>query len=194
VKGARPRRTVRAQARVPEAGLRDPPLQPAGASGRLSGRACDDIGVALSTLELTAVSLPKEQLSEHSFRSAISFFDFVVDGSSLRERLRTENVGVLSKDWDSATFVRQLLLEEPGEDRLDGRRLVYACRECLDVECGGVAATITRVAAHIRWDLEGYWIDHADGRLMLEPTTIGPIEFDASQYRSILESFLTGAP
>jgi len=139
------------------------------------------------------VNLPKEQLSGGSFRSAVSFFDFIVDGSSLRELLHTENVGVLSKDWDSRPFAQQLLLKEPGFPRLEGRRLIYGCRECLDVDCGGIAATITRVGDLIRWELQEYWIDHAENRLMLEPTAIGPLEFEASQYQSTLDSFLADA-
>ncbi len=109
----------------------------------------------------------------------------------MRQLLRTDNVGVLSERWDSKGFARQLLLKEAAESRLEGRALIYGCRECLDLDCGGIAAKVMRVGKRIRWEsLERYWVDHEQDRFVFKPIDVDPMEFDFDQYCSTLEPFL----
>jgi hypothetical protein len=144
----------------------------------------------ISTFGLTPISLPRVQLSENSYKSAAEFFDFVIDGSALLPTLKTHDIGVLSHDWNGAELARQLLLEAPSDPRLKGGTLIYGCRECLDVACGGIAVKIARVNGHITWSpLERYWFDAGHDEVLFKSTKIGPFEFDFAQYKTALEGF-----
>jgi hypothetical protein len=99
--------------------------------------------------------------------------------------------GILSDDWDSKTAARQLILDESVkpeavDPEFDGSVLIYACRECGDVWCGGIAARITRLDDRIRWtEISKYWIDYGaandgaenDQHFVFEATGIGPFDF-----------------
>jgi hypothetical protein len=145
----------------------------------------------VGTFSLALVALAQE-VSEASSRRGVSFYEYVVDGSPLRDLIRTNDVGVLSDDWGSDGLARQLLVENPFDERLEGRALIYGCRECLDIDCGGIAARISRFEDRIRWDvIERYWVDDEEDRLVFRPTNVGPFEFDLAQYRAALEPFLS---
>jgi hypothetical protein len=141
---------------------------------------------------LTHVSLPRE---EASGRSAADFFDFIIDGKSLRDRLRSANVGVLSHAYPSPDLARHLRLE--GTDPLlAGLTLLYGCRQCLDTLCGGQAVKIDIVDGRVRWsEIQSYWIDltahESAEELQLRGTRVGPFEFDLNQYREALAPFLS---
>jgi len=153
-----------------------------------------------NALTLSPVFLPEENLSVGGRQKARAFFDFVVDGRSLREMLRTPNIGVLSDDWDSRTAARELVLAEPVDGgavdpEFIGHVLIYACRECGDVWCGGVAAKITRSGGRIRWaEISNYWINWGSAEsaehFVFDPADVGPFDFDFEQYRSTLKPFL----
>ena len=135
----------------------------------------------VSTLELAVVSLPRTELGGGSFKSAAKFFDFVVDGVSLRQALKTDDVGVLTDDW-SEGFARQLVLGAAADPRLGGRIPIYGCRECLDIDCGGVAVAIALLGDKIRWARpERFWIDHATDRVEFKASQIGPFQFEFEQ-------------
>ncbi|HET9392263.1 MAG TPA: hypothetical protein VFO29_01885 [Candidatus Rubrimentiphilum sp.] len=143
-----------------------------------------------SELTLVPVSLA-QVLSKDGNRSAKDFFDFVIDGISLREVLKTDDVAVLSDQWDSSDFARQLLSEASGDQRLEGRAQIYGCRECLDIECGGIAVSVTRVGDRVRWEtFAKFWPDYEYDRFTFEPVLAGRYEFDLSQYRGTLQRFI----
>ena len=145
----------------------------------------------VSTLELVAVSLPRTELAGGSFSSAARFFDFVVDGVSLRQALRTDDVSVLTDDGSSESFARQLVQGAPADPRLGGRIPIYGCRECLDIDCGGVAVAITLLGGKIRWARpERFWIDNENDRVEFKASQIGPFQFEFEHYRTILDPFL----
>jgi len=141
-------------------------------------------------LTLSCVSLPEERVAERARRIAVAFFDFVIDGIPLRSELRTADIGVLSDNWDSGELARQFAGETSVDARLGGRALVYGCRECLDVDCGGIAVKIVGLGDRVRWNvLEQFWMDHEQGCFVFESTDVGPFEFDSTQYLSVLERF-----
>jgi hypothetical protein len=150
----------------------------------------------ISVLALTSVSLPHEEVPPVGYRSAVTFLDYVIDGVPIRSLLGIEEVGVLSKDWDSKDFARRLVLDEStnpdlGARALDGRAIVYGCRECLSVDCGGVAVKVTQVGNRIRWgEFEEFSTDWERCCLAFTPMGGGGYEFDVAQYRSMLEPFL----
>jgi hypothetical protein len=131
-------------------------------------------------------------------RSASDFYEYVIDGMPLRVQLRTADVGVIAgfqapNDYNRY-LARHLLpgLEEALDPRLDDRAILYGCRECLDIECGGIAASISQIGDGIRWDkfVSFGRLYDADDNWILEPIDIGPFEFDLEEYRSILSPFV----
>ncbi len=145
----------------------------------------------VSILTLAPVSLTRVDLSEQAHQSARNFFDFVINGAPLRPMLKADDVAVLSDDWSTSDFARQLLLEASGDHRLEGRAQIYACRECLDINCGGIAVKVTAVGNRVRWEsFEKFWPDYETDSFEFEPIHAGPYEFDLSQYRSALKRFL----
>ena len=148
-------------------------------------------GVDVSILSLLEGSLPKSTFASGE-KPAVSYFDYVIDGVALRPLLATENIGVLSNEWDSVELARHLLGEGSISHRIEDRALIYGCAVCLDVECGGITAEITRVGNHIRWDkIETFEIDWGgDCSAAYTPTNIGPFTFDYEQYRAALAPFL----
>ena len=75
-----------------------------------------------------------------------SFFDFIIDGRSLREELKTTNISCLG--WfipeQNAKAVQRLMLIGPA-DLPDERRSLYVCPECGDLGCGSISVVIEQV-------------------------------------------------
>ncbi len=148
----------------------------------------------MNILALALVEFPREELGESTYRSAYAFYDFIVDGESLRETLRTLDIGVLSPAWPSVAFARGLLNEEM-DPLLDGRATIYGCRECLDILCGGISVVVSSVGDRIMWsDISRYDMDWGNAAAPTEamnytPKAVGPFEFDASEYRALIAPF-----
>ena len=148
----------------------------------------------MNDFALARVSLAREEGSGGS-RSAVEFFDFIVDGASLRDQLRTPNIGVLSDKCPSVEFARRLV-QEDADPLLDGLSAIYGCRECLDTLCGGQATTVEIVGDRVHWsEIQAYSIDLSvddpTKQLNLRATRVGPFEFDRAQYEGAIEPFLS---
>lgn len=120
------------------------------------------------------------------------FLDFVVDGGSLLDRITHDVIsclGWLPPHEDDLAAAR-LLGEAPPD--LDGRVSVLVCPECADLDCGAVAATVSRKGDAFVWrDLAYCWPDHIDSSLRQEPIPgLDSLRFDASAYRAAI----TGRP
>ena len=100
-------------------------------------------------------------------QTSVRFLDYVIDGESLSEQHGLDWIGPLGygpTDWDEEV-ARRLLLEE--ESDMDDRVAVYVCKECGDVDCGGITAVIERAGDEFvwrdlavsrpEWDDEGTW-------------------------------------
>ena len=122
----------------------------------------------MNDFALAPVSLAREELGGGA-RSAVEFFDFIVDGTSLRDQLRTPNIGVLSGKYPSVEFARRLVRGDI-DPLLDGLSAIYGCRECLDTLCGGQATTVEIIGDRVRWsEIQTYWIDRAQHGSAIEP-------------------------
>jgi hypothetical protein len=144
-----------------------------------------------SSLSLLRVSLPREELSGQAHLSARNFFDFFVDGVSLRSTVAREDISVISDDWDARGWAIQLLPGADRDQRLQGRAQIYGCRECSDIECGGVAVKIEQSGDSVRWaGFVRFRPDFIGETFIFEHIEAEPLEFDLSQYRSALELFL----
>lgn len=149
----------------------------------------------MNRLSLVLIELRREDLGGLAFRSGTTFYDFVVDGKSVREMLRTPNIGVLSRRRPSEGFARQLL-GETSDPELEGHAMIYGCRECLDVWCGGQAVSISLADNRVRWSvlknfrMEGDPPPGETEGIRFERPRVGPFEFDATEYRAVFAPFL----
>ncbi|MES4907480.1 MULTISPECIES: oxidoreductase [unclassified Streptomyces] len=120
-----------------------------------------------------------------AYRTHRDFLDFTVDGEPLLSSLADLDViSPLAADLGPTVFtarVRGLLLET--ESPLPaGRRVVYGCPECEDLECGVVTAVIEREGADVVWrDFAWQTGDTADSY-----PGLGPYRFRGEQYRAQL--------
>jgi hypothetical protein len=127
-------------------------------------------------------------------REAGGAFGFVVDGVSLQSLLGTDDISTLRRWEQPQGFARDLI---DANGRLEGRVPIYACSERsvqLDTWDGGYAVRVTRSGERITWH-ETEQFDNSVGesgeQLDFTPTSVGPFEFDLTQYRAALEPFLS---
>ncbi|WP_409186127.1 hypothetical protein F9C11_18555 [Amycolatopsis sp. VS8301801F10] len=108
------------------------------------------------------------------------YLDFEVDGVSLRASVDTELdlISVLATDRPrDPQRVARLLGEAPG-DAPDGRALLYVCPECEDLECGAVAAKVSRRGDLVTWrDFGVPEEDEADNEFSGNPVTFSAKQF-----------------
>ena len=87
-------------------------------------------------------------------RTEIVHWDYLVDGVSLRERLKVGDFispfGWLRPDADDR-FRQILLLKQPSDLR-PARVPIFVCPECADYGCGVVTAAVTKDGDFVIWD------------------------------------------
>ncbi|MFD8867483.1 oxidoreductase [Streptomyces sp. NPDC059590] len=124
-------------------------------------------------------------LPHGAYRMHRDFLDFIVDGEPLLSSLADLDViSPLAADLGPTVFttrVRGLLLEtEPPLP--EGRRVVYGCPECEDLECGVVTAVIECEGPDVVWrDFAWQAGDTPDSY-----PDLGPYRFRGEQYRAEL--------
>lgn len=124
-------------------------------------------------------------LSHGAYRMHRDFLDFTVDGRPLLSSLADLDViSPLAADLGPTVFttrVRGLLLEtEPPLPA--GRRIVYGCPECEDLECGVVTAVIEREGPDVVWRDFAWQAGDTPDRY----PDLGPYRFRGEQYRAEL--------
>ncbi|RNI25330.1 hypothetical protein EFY87_01480 [Flexivirga caeni] len=75
------------------------------------------------------------------------YLDFVVDGTSLRERMRVSEgfVTAFSREWrlrSASESADELLGQRPTEGLSAGRTALYICADCGDLGCGALTASL----------------------------------------------------
>jgi hypothetical protein len=150
-----------------------------------------------ATFGLAPAMRPGGVLANGDYQVHRDFVDFIVDGRPLLFQLSDlDAVSPLASDVPLAIFtaqVRSLLLEANAP--LDGGRyVIYGCPECQGLECGAVTAVIEKAGDDYVWR-DFAW--QTDERVDLELNGyhgIGPFRFHGAEYRSALNSLLSGDP
>jgi hypothetical protein len=140
---------------------------------------------SLSTFELSPRQRPYLRLPNGVFRSERNYFDFIVDGESLKDRARYDLVGVLCKEWnpdEREKSVRRLLLEEPA-DFGNNRRSILVCPECGGLDCGAVSIFIDSLDGKIIWSDFGYQNVYEPEIRGEHLKQLGPFTFDFADYK-----------
>lgn len=138
--------------------------------------------------------LSLRKLKRTGYPCDFDYADFLIDGSSLFERLQQEHpvldwIGCLGWGRDRVQrdqIDRLLLIEEADLPR--GRRSLYVCPACGDLGCGSIAVSIEKENGAFVWrDFGIHGDDYAS-----EPQTrlegIGPFYFEAEAYEQTIRS------
>jgi len=138
-----------------------------------------------SSLSFTAAHRPGEKLPGGAFKTARTFLDFVVDGSSLGELIKARKHDLVSflvagfAESETARGVRRLLLQEPA-DLPNNRRSLYVCPECGDLGCGAVTVEVIDAGDSFRWQRFGYENTYEDKVDFSSFEDVGPFAFEKS--------------
>jgi len=127
-------------------------------------------------------------------KSERHFLDFVINGSSLWEKIgkRNDTVSILCAEYVPAQTIKalnRLLLTEPTEIP-NNRRCVFICSECGDLGCGAVTALITRKGDSIVWEEFGFENNYEPEIRWAGYENVGPFAFDAKEYEQTLREGL----
>src|SRR5258708_34764022 len=142
----------------------------------------------------TLTSMPRlrsgEKYKDGSFKSQRWFFDLVVNGVSLWERLGKPHdmVSVLCADFVASktlNAVDRLLLKSEADFPND-RRSLFVCSECGDLGCGAITVSIKRTDDSVVWSDFGYQNNYEAGVFRDDYQDVGPFAFEFQQYESTL--------
>jgi hypothetical protein len=140
----------------------------------------------ISTLNFLATTRAKETHPSGMYKSSRRFFDAVVDGSSLWERLgkSSDLVSVLCSDFALPETLKAMdrLLLKSDADLPNDRRSLFVCAECGDLSCGTVSVLVTRVGDLLVWSDFGYENGDKGQVSRKRYEGIGPFEFDCKEY------------
>lgn len=132
-----------------------------------------------------------EKHSDGAYKTARTYLDFVVDGSSLGKLTGSKKQDLVSFLATGFTEVevdkafRRLLLDQPA-DLPGNRRSIYVCGECGDVGCGAVTVEILDTDNGIVWRNFGYENNWENKINFSGLEQIGPFTFQKNQYRETL--------
>jgi hypothetical protein len=140
----------------------------------------------ISTLTFLAGFRAGEKYKSGAYKSSRRFFDVIVDGASLWERLGKPRdlVSVLCGDFalpETLKAADRLVLRSDA-DLPNNRRSLFVCAECGDLGCGAVSVLVTRVADQIVWSDFGYENTYEEQILREGYDSIGPLHFDSTVY------------
>lgn len=117
------------------------------------------------------------------------YLDFIVDGSSLQDRLRAGDVVTGLGCWlvgFERKHIRQLLAQAPAESP-SGRVPIYVCAECGGLGCGAITAIVERTTDAFVWRDFVFENDYDDEMTDRETYRgVGPFRFDPAQYARLL--------
>lgn len=148
------------------------------------------VKVMADLLELFLTVRASVKLSGGAYKSERHFFDFVVNGNSLWERVgkRHDMVTVLCREFaaeETRKAVHRLLLTEKA-DFPDDRRSLFICSECGELGCGAITAVVAKAGDNITWKAFGYENTYESDVRLSDYAGVGPFTFDAVSYQCLL--------
>jgi hypothetical protein len=154
-----------------------------------------------SKLELAPACRPGELFPGGSYKTERRFLDFVVDGRSLYDVIRSKNVDNISPLWigeadpngarvAAIISAKRLMLMEPA-DFPNNRRSLFICAECGDLGCGAVSVLVERLDDTITWRDFGYEKNWEEKLWTENYEDMGPFTFRSSEYYQVLNDVIS---
>lgn len=117
-------------------------------------------------------------------RSHVIYWDYHVDGRSLRNWLRVGDfippLGWLKPEADQR--FRQMLLLKQASDTSSGRVPLFVCAECADYGCGVLTVVVEKTEGQVVWHSFGMENNSKDEVQMLKPHHQHRLVFDKTRY------------
>jgi hypothetical protein len=139
----------------------------------------------ISSISFRASTRAGEKHASGVYKSARNFFDVIVDGASLWERLgKPDMVTVLCSDFvlsETSKAADRLRLRGDA-DLPNNRRSLFICAECGDLGCGAVSVLVTNVGDLFVWSDFGY--ENTYEEHISRYGEVGPFQFDRERYES----------
>lgn len=128
--------------------------------------------------------------SDGTSKSERHFFDFVLNGESLWERIGRprDTVSILCVEYvfeETVRAINRLLLMEKA-DLPNDRRSLFICSECGDIVCGAITLVVSKAGDSIVWEKFGYENTYEDEVLYDDYVGVGPFRFNATEYERTL--------
>jgi hypothetical protein len=136
-----------------------------------------------------SIELKRAKRSGGGGQTEREYLDFMIDGVSLRETLKTTNItslGWLPPPWAERSVLRLLGKEPP--DFPDNRQSLYVCAECADPGCGAISVVVERQGDEIVWRDFGYQNNYDEAIDLESYKDVGPFRFNASAYAEAIGS------
>lgn len=144
-------------------------------------------------LELVPATRAGVKRLDGTCKSQRHFFDFVLNGESLWERIGKprDTVSILCVEYaieETVRAVNRLLLLEKA-DLPNDRRSLFICSECGDIACGAITLVVRKVSDSIVWEKFGYENTYEEEVLLDDYIGVGPFTFNAAAYeRTLLQA------
>jgi hypothetical protein len=146
----------------------------------------------LSVLNSELARRPYRDLGGGSHQSARRYADFVVDGRSLGQSMKSAGydlVSVFTAEWENSYLeeAKQRLLLQRDSDFPNGRRALYVCGECGDLGCGAVSIIVEFHNESVVWRNFGYENTWEEIVRVEKLQSIGPFRFPLEGYRKAIQ-------
>jgi hypothetical protein len=139
-----------------------------------------------STISFVSATRKGESFAGGGSKAERRFFDIVVDGISLWERLGKSHdmVSVLCIDFATPETLKAVdrLLLRADADLPNDRRSLFVCAECGDLGCGAITLRVTTGGNTVVWGEFGYENNYEEGAFLDDHKDVGTFEFDAKSY------------
>lgn len=141
-------------------------------------------------LELVPATRAAIERPDGTSKSERHFFDFVLNGESLWERIGRprDTVSILCVEYvfeETVRAINRLLLMEKA-DLPNDRRSLFICSECGDIVCGAITLVVSKAGDSIVWEKFGYENTYEDEVLYDDYVGVGPFRFNATEYERTL--------
>ncbi len=146
----------------------------------------------LSMLNSVLAQRPYRDMGGGSHQSPRRYVDFVVDGRSLGQEMKSAGydlVSVFAAEWENSYLeeAKQRLLLQRDSDFPSERRSLYVCGECGDLGCGAVSIIVEFRDESVIWRNFGYentWEEIVRTEKLQD---LGPFRFSLVGYREAIE-------
>lgn len=133
---------------------------------------------------MNTIILHKEQRKIGSNQTPREYFDFLIDGASLKSLLNYQNADLISPfGWGDKKYQVQLIDEFRLKNKPEitsGRTMVYICPECGDIYCGAITVKIHKEDDKIIWS--DFAFENGESVNIEDFKSINKFEFNKHEY------------
>jgi hypothetical protein len=141
---------------------------------------------------MNTLDFRKEHRNTGSNQTLREYFDFLIDGISLKSLLNYQNADLISpfgwgvKDYESELIKEFRLKKKP--ELTSGRIMIYICPECGDLYCGAITVRIIKVDDKIIWT--DFAFQNGEKENKEDFRSINDFEFNKHEYYQVFNKIM----